>query len=109
HAAHTSCFMIHPPPTSTLFPYTTLFRSDGYVGRVHIYLSIYDNNGNNVGFHHLIKDVAVAKGEVSKLDKAQFRYQMNVALSKGEDRKSSRLNSSHQIISYAVFCLKKKI
>ena len=63
---------------------TVLPVGDGYVGRVHIYLSIYDSNGNNVGFHHLIKDVAVAKGEVSKLDKAQFRYQMNVALSKGE-------------------------
>src|SRR5574344_2593177 len=63
--------MIRRPPRSTLFPYTTLFRSCRNRTRYH--------------FHHGIF--------------YPYRY---------GDRKSTRLNSSHQIISYAVFCLKKK-
>src|SRR5437773_6636872 len=63
--------MIRPPPRSTLFPYTTLFRSGGHV--VHN-----DRPGPEGG------------------------------LGAGADRKSTRLNSSHITISYAVFCLKKK-
>jgi VWFA-related protein len=63
---------------------TVLPFGDGYVGRVHIYLSVYDGAGNNVGYHHLIKDVTVAKADVARLQNAQFRYQMNVALTKGE-------------------------
>src|SRR5438552_11067026 len=70
--------MLRRPPTSTLFPYTTLFRSLGAV--------------------------ALAALGYDKIHAAQrgFAYLMI-------DRKSTRLNSSHQIISYAVFCLKKKI
>src|SRR5258708_27689828 len=67
--------MIRRPPRSTLFPYTTLFRSDVWHA-----------------------DVAVLDGHA--VGKAAERSE--------EDRKSTRLNSSHQIISYAVFCLKKK-
>src|SRR5258708_29593154 len=67
--------MIRRPPRSTLFPYTTLFRSLRHGREV-----------ANFVLH-----------ELSHLD-----------LEAGEDRKSTRLNSSHQIISYAVFCLKKK-
>src|SRR5437588_7164589 len=70
--------MIRRPPRSTLFPYTTLFRSD----EVHV-------------FEH----EAVAFQIVDSLDADTAR---------GEDRKSTRLNSSHTVISYAVFCLKKK-
>src|SRR5437879_11237757 len=76
------------PPTSTLFPYTTLFRSDGdpesqlLVSRVHDHHGI---AGRDAG------------GRVD--DRGPDR---------SEDRKSTRLNSSHRCISYAVFCLKKK-
>src|SRR5258708_29844352 len=69
--------MIRRPPRSTLFPYTTLFRSDDEQSLVRRALNL--STGNAL---HLF----------------EFR-----------DRKSTRLNSSHQIISYAVFCLKKKI
>src|SRR2546430_8157458 len=72
--------MIRRPPRSTLFPYTTLFRSliPG-AARVHA--------------HRDVARLAVDGGE----DRARLR-----------DRKSTRLNSSHSQISYAVFCLKKK-
>ena len=63
---------------------TVLPFGDVYVGHIHIYLSIYDSNGNNVGYHHLTKEVTVPKAEISKLGNAQFQYQMNVALAKGE-------------------------
>src|SRR5258708_8532802 len=74
--------MIRRPPRSTLFPYTTLFRSD------------------NV--NRLIKrdKVDVLVGTVHS--------GVAMAMARAADRKSTRLNSSHQIISYAVFCLKKK-
>src|SRR5438552_8998302 len=71
--------MIRRPPRSTLFPYTTLFRSRA--------LALAQR-----------EDGAVRVGENLDLDVARTL----------EDRKSTRLNSSHQIISYAVFCLKKK-
>src|SRR2546429_3980155 len=72
--------MIRRPPRSTLFPYTTLFRSLCDRGR-----------GNGVGSrNHSAKNEADAPVEADK------------------DRKSTRLNSSHGYISYAVFCLKKK-
>src|SRR5258708_26967070 len=79
--------MIRRPPRSTLFPYTTLFRSlPGDLGI-----------GPRAIDHHL------AGAEV--LAPVNDRH---LAAHLGEDRKSTRLNSSHQIISYAVFCLKKK-
>src|SRR2546430_3921730 len=73
--------MIRRPPRSTLFPYTTLFRS----GRV--------------AAEHAGQDVA---GQAEGSDGAR------VPGHAGKDRKSTRLNSSHSQISYAVFCLKKK-
>src|SRR5258708_14051802 len=76
--------MIRRPPRSTLFPYTTLFRSLGVIHRLEPELRV--------------KAVGVAGAEVPGAQ----------ALQHLEDRKSTRLNSSHQIISYAVFCLKKK-
>src|SRR5258708_35376320 len=78
--------MIRRPPRSTLFPYTTLFRS-------HLDEAAVDDRG---------------RGQV---DDRRVRVAVEVArdqLLVGRDRKSTRLNSSHQIISYAVFCLKKK-
>src|SRR3712207_8415763 len=79
--------MIRRPPRSTLFPYTTLFRSDLRVGVLELGLGP--------------EDVRVAYLTAGGL---QEPVQRLVAA----DRKSTRLNSSHANISYAVFCLKKK-
>src|SRR3712207_8508711 len=84
--------MIRRPPRSTLFPYTTLFRSAGQLlWHVVLLLALLHRR-------HLVGDV-LAGTDVS-MD----------ALSRSDslDRKSTRLNSSHANISYAVFCLKKK-
>src|SRR5947208_10859409 len=70
--------MIRRPPRSTLFPYTTLFRSRSCAGP-----------------------------SLTPCRPVQFRTATSSS-GTGRDRKSTRLNSSHQIISYAVFCLKKK-
>src|SRR5437764_9429218 len=81
-AAYLLCFfffflMIRRPPRSTLFPYTTLFRSNR---------------------------LAIAQSDLTGLPIKNFATLDNHIL----DRKSTRLNSSHRCISYAVFCLKKK-
>src|SRR5258707_8113661 len=75
--------MIRRPPRSTLFPYTTLFRSKRIVVTV----------GEKIGKTHL----TYAQGACAEITAAATI-----------DRKSTRLNSSHANISYAVFCLKKK-
>src|SRR5947207_7788744 len=74
--------MIRPPPRSTLFPYTTLFRS-------------------RLATHFVATKEGTVVVQLSGIGKFQTDY-LN------EDRKSTRLNSSHTVISYAVFCLKKK-
>src|SRR2546422_5639495 len=86
--------MIRRPPRSTLFPYTTLFRSfDGYCFACRYRVSWIDSVAQRLG----ITD----RGEA-------FRKAMEVLAARAGDRKSTRLNSSHGYISYAVFCLKKK-
>src|SRR5438132_3170559 len=83
--------MIRRPPRSTLFPYTTLFRSPlGGVGE-----------DRPRALRHA-GEVDLGDGERAASDEP------DVELPAGEDRKSTRLNSSHTVISYAVFCLKKK-
>src|SRR5689334_24708447 len=84
--------MIRRPPRSTLFPYTTLFRSRPCsIGR-----------RRRAGHHSLLRVPALRPHE--SLRRAQLlRWR-----TRGRDRKSTRLNSSHSSISYAVFCLKKK-
>ncbi|HSY47363.1 MAG TPA: VWA domain-containing protein [Thermoanaerobaculia bacterium] len=63
----------------------TLLPKDGrYVGRVHVYLSIFDANGNNVGFHHQIRDLSLTAAEHDKAVSNAFQYQMNVRLDKGD-------------------------
>src|SRR2546422_6734300 len=93
--------MIRRPPRSTLFPYTTLFRSLGKKGVV-------------FDVDLLLTPQGVATG--GRDTEAEFwgnaEYTLNVDTGKAGlwpgDRKSTRLNSSHGYISYAVFCLKKK-
>src|SRR5256885_9592322 len=89
--------MIRRPPRSTLFPYTTLFRSSIVVvdtqlevvrSANHPILSCYEPPSSD--------------GDIGKFEC------LNDCLQKAQDRKSTRLNSSHLVISYAVFCLKKK-
>src|SRR5258708_26834898 len=79
--------MIRRPPRSTLFPYTTLFRSLLALGVTRCFTT-------GVGLMDIVNAVHGATKERTA--------------AVGGDRKSTRLNSSHQIISYAVFCLKKK-
>src|SRR5688572_31511958 len=89
--------MIRRPPRSTLFPYTTLFRSIA----IRIQAGIVDISGRPMGGFPIVRDpVEIIVSEHHDLSR-------RVADAKG-DRKSTRLNSSHSQISYAVFCLKKK-
>src|SRR5947208_15761348 len=81
-----SFLMIRRPPRSTLFPYTTLFRSRGRTARSR------DDCRRNGDADSSSTDRTASPGPRDR----------------PRDRKSTRLNSSHQIISYAVFCLKKK-
>src|SRR3712207_8581703 len=83
--------MIRRPPRSTLFPYTTLFRSEVADRAAHRLVGVREGEG------------ARAVGRL-QLDDQQRRGRGRAVV----DRKSTRLNSSHANISYAVFCLKKK-
>src|SRR5690625_6153526 len=87
---------IRRPPRSTLFPYTTLFRSP--LG------DIDDDRGRGFGILECIVVVLQHKTSFSGGRGQRVRGQLVVLA----DRKSTRLNSSHVAISYAVFCLKKK-
>ena len=63
----------------------TLLPKDGrYNGRVHVYLAIFDANGNNVGFHHQVQDLSLTPAEHDKAINDAFRYRMNLRLEKGE-------------------------
>src|SRR5438132_5468310 len=77
--------MIRRPPRSTLFPYTTLFRSVLHPSEV-----LYSDHSDLLAMHLPMKRFLVRSWQQTG------------------DRKSTRLNSSHTVISYAVFCLKKK-
>src|SRR5207248_7602470 len=104
-----SSLLICPPPRSTLFPYTTLFRSGGHMV-----------NTAKTGLM-VVAAVLVAllagflwgSSGKSTIDRALQRSELRNELLEARagtqaDRKSTRLNSSHRTISYAVFCLKKK-
>src|SRR2546430_8492493 len=88
--------MIRRPPRSTLFPYTTLFRSERVAG-------VPLGRGRVAAVQ-----VAEAADGAGHPDQQRVAGLLAVPLGVGEDRKSTRLNSSHSQISYAVFCLKKK-
>src|SRR3712207_7261835 len=89
--------MIRRPPRSTLFPYTTLFRSAEAAGQDGLQLGAQ-------GARLVEQDGAVGLDPVAVVAPQEARHR----LPGGLDRKSTRLNSSHANISYAVFCLKKK-
>src|SRR2546430_3914213 len=82
--------MIRRPPRSTLFPYTTLFRSATEM------------------LEDFVSDAGVFQEPAAAPQVAEAGFERRLRRALGEDRKSTRLNSSHSQISYAVFCLKKK-
>src|SRR5688572_32003367 len=86
--------MIRRPPRSTLFPYTTLFRSEESIDRV------------MAGPQRRTRLMSDKEKKVTAYHEAGHAL---VAHALPKDRKSTRLNSSHSQISYAVFCLKKKM
>src|SRR5256885_12892203 len=83
--------MIRRPPRSTLFPYTTLFRSVG-----------------ELRFGPADATVRANLDAITDLERLRRQLKRVLKESGWQDRKSTRLNSSHLVISYAVFCLKKK-
>src|SRR2546430_5644565 len=91
--------MIRRPPRSTLFPYTTLFRSEVPPVLADAVIATEDERFYS---HHGVDSIGLARALLYDV--------VNVCLCQGgsTDRKSTRLNSSHSQISYAVFCLKKK-
>src|SRR5689334_25226520 len=92
HILYSFFLMIRRPPRSTLFPYTTLFRSRD-------------------GARDLMEDAVAIDGRALGRRGVRTRRRLldaTAELLETQDRKSTRLNSSHSSISYAVFCLKKK-
>src|SRR5206468_10611231 len=99
--------MLRPPPRSTLFPYTTLFRSMRVSLRhrgtnLKAAITRYDDGGLAIDIAS--RDVSL-DGSPVHLTPTEFALLARLVR---RDRKSTRLNSSHDQISYAVFCLKKK-
>src|SRR3989442_10264112 len=92
--------MIRRPPRSTLFPYTTLFRSESYWAGFSSWTLIHTCQNGDIS-------LGGGGGPVTAIESewGQFRGLNGI---NPTDRKSTRLNSSHVRISYAVFCLKKK-
>src|SRR3712207_8935591 len=87
--------MIRRPPRSTLFPYTTLFRSCDHIAAT----------ASEAVTAPPARDSRVT---VDRADRGLLQGRENIVIAFTSDRKSTRLNSSHANISYAVFCLKKK-
>src|SRR3712207_7629347 len=101
--------MIRRPPRSTLFPYTTLFRSIGGRSMGGRAASMLAADGFECDGLLLLAYPLHPAGEPRKLRDAHLpAIRTPVLCVNGTDRKSTRLNSSHANISYAVFCLKKK-
>src|SRR2546422_4087658 len=87
--------MIRRPPRSTLFPYTTLFRSE--------------QAARTAELREHMADLKIAEEQAADAARLLASEQgLQASIDAARDRKSTRLNSSHGYISYAVFCLKKK-
>src|SRR3712207_7272225 len=93
--------MIRRPPRSTLFPYTTLFRSDEL-------LDLLALEATRAGAFVVGEDLGTVEEGVREEMRERNLLGNRLVLFETQDRKSTRLNSSHANISYAVFCLKKK-
>src|SRR5256885_3156637 len=94
--------MIRRPPRSTLFPYTTLFRS--IVTTLHTILA-----APNLHQRRVMDEITALSDRLVVMTEGGAMLLRDVhGVSEEKDRKSTRLNSSHLVISYAVFCLKKK-
>src|SRR3712207_7216747 len=95
--------MIRRPPRSTLFPYTTLFRSDNGI--------MFNYEGKTSGIKNFMTETFLANNWVKAPKELIYKFFDAIkgvyAKIDAKDRKSTRLNSSHANISYAVFCLKK--
>src|SRR5690606_41770413 len=97
NSTHLVCLMLRRPPRSTLFPYTTLFRSP-----------VHSSTGGDIHDHQSGRqDTGSDRDPHGRQRSRAGQYPGSVRRQEG-DRKSTRLNSSHVKISYAVFCLKKK-
>src|SRR5688572_31266323 len=99
--------MLPRPPSSTLFPYTTLFRSDPWLSQA---TGIAESTACGTPLAELYPEL-LERGLLSRLRRVADDGNVEVlapAFHQYLDRKSTRLNSSHSQISYAVFCLKKK-
>src|SRR3712207_7923574 len=100
--------MIRRPPRSTLFPYTTLFRSGFVIRSANVERGLGTASGNVLVNGRRISgksnDVLTELGQIP----ASNVVRIDIVDAATLDRKSTRLNSSHANISYAVFCLKKK-
>src|SRR5438034_2966776 len=88
------CSATHPPPRSTLFPYTTLFRSPVFSGTI----SVLQNNDT----------ITASYSSSATTNSPVATYPIVPSLEDPSDRKSTRLNSSHTVMSYAVSCLKQR-
>src|SRR2546430_11141473 len=101
--------MIRRPPRSTLFPYTTLFRSTAIAAKLLLFFIFLPNPRAQVRFEPLLKHFSSAVNDRFRRRKRASKHFRNVLvrhlLLRSEEH---RLNSSHSQISYAVFCLKKK-
>src|SRR3712207_6859083 len=105
HVDYFFFLMIRRPPRSTLFPYTTLFRSSRQHG-VQKY-SVYNHHYHPRYYRDPVEEYWQLLNGVTMWDVGGAERQVEIT-GPDADRKSTRLNSSHANISYAVFCLKKK-
>src|SRR2546422_7371787 len=96
--------MIRRPPRSTLFPYTTLFRSQDRA--LVIYLRTRPETAAQRAAPEGTRPLLIGEDPVARM--RQLHKERDPFYREAQDRKSTRLNSSHGYISYAVFCLKKK-
>src|SRR3712207_7409102 len=94
--------MIRRPPRSTLFPYTTLFRSQ------QVHENLFTLIKSEAKANPNRNDIAAHCGQNGSNEADRKQQASERRWREGKDRKSTRLNSSHANISYAVFCLKKK-